>query len=111
MRPKDQRSKRTRDAAELARQCENSETFPNSADILNQIQQLQMQLEVLKNCQLPQQSSQIDPNIAAVLTTLMQSQKQLLERQINSPNVIQITSINDTENSIEIFQGNIVDNE
>ncbi|GBM14726.1 hypothetical protein AVEN_72002-1 [Araneus ventricosus] len=50
------------------------------------------------------------PNITAVLTTLMESQKQLLERQINSPNVKQITSTNDTANSIQTFQGNKMDN-
>ncbi|GBN72029.1 hypothetical protein AVEN_259401-1 [Araneus ventricosus] len=108
MLPKDKRSKT--DAAELARQYENSEAFPNSADLLNQIQELQMQFEVLKNRELPQPSSQIEPNIAAVLTTLIESQKQLLERQINSPNVIEITSTNDTANSIQIFLGNIMDN-
>ncbi|GBM00945.1 hypothetical protein AVEN_151398-1 [Araneus ventricosus] len=62
---KDKRSKRARDAAELTKQYEISETFPNSADLLNEIQQLQMQVEVLKNCELPQPSSKIDPNIAS----------------------------------------------
>ncbi|GBM79958.1 hypothetical protein AVEN_113372-1 [Araneus ventricosus] len=105
MPPKDKRSKRARDAAELAKEYEISETFPNSADLLNEIQQLQIQVEVLKNCQLPQPSSKIDPNIASVLTTLMVSQNQLLERQIITQNVIQITSTNDTANSVHIFQG------
>ncbi|GBM35633.1 hypothetical protein AVEN_244520-1 [Araneus ventricosus] len=104
-----QRNKRARDAAELAGQYENSERFQNSADLLNQIQQLQMQVEELKNRQIPQTSSEIDPNIAAVLNTSMEYHKQLLERQINPPNVIQIASTNDTANSIQIFHGNIMD--
>ncbi|GFU36357.1 uncharacterized protein NPIL_435421 [Nephila pilipes] len=53
--------------------------------------------------------SQIDPNIAAILSTLMKTQKQFLERQANS-NVIQITSTNDTANSIQIFKGEIIEN-
>ncbi|GBN27859.1 hypothetical protein AVEN_224226-1 [Araneus ventricosus] len=69
-----------------------------------------MQVEELKNLQIPQTSSQIEPNIAAVLNTLMESQEQLLERQINPPNAIQIASTNDAGNSIQIFQGNIMDN-
>ncbi|GBO10990.1 hypothetical protein AVEN_128763-1 [Araneus ventricosus] len=69
-----------------------------------------MQFEVLKNPELPQPSSQIYPNIAAVLTTLMESQKQLLDGQINSPNVIQITSTKSMANSVQIFQGNLMDN-
>ncbi|GBN47524.1 hypothetical protein AVEN_183473-1 [Araneus ventricosus] len=81
------RNKRARDAAKLVRQYENSETFHNSADLLNQNQQLQMQVEELKYLQIPQTSSAIDPNIATVLNTLMESQKQLLEHQINPPNV------------------------
>ncbi|GBN70327.1 hypothetical protein AVEN_232673-1 [Araneus ventricosus] len=40
----------------------------------------------------------------------MESQKQLLELQINPPNVIQITSTNDTAYSIQIFHRNIMDN-
>ncbi|GBM66948.1 hypothetical protein AVEN_57849-1 [Araneus ventricosus] len=105
MPPKDKRSKRARDAAELAKEYEISETFLNSAYLLNEIQQLQMQVEVLKNFQVTQPSSKIDPNIASVLTTLMESQNHLLERQIITPNIIQITSTNDMENSIQIFQG------
>ncbi|GBN80106.1 hypothetical protein AVEN_180041-1 [Araneus ventricosus] len=69
-----------------------------------------MQVEELQNRQIPQPSSQIDKNIAAVFHTLMDSQKQLLDCQINPPNVIQITSTNDTENSIQIFHRNIMDN-
>ncbi|GBL93104.1 hypothetical protein AVEN_216457-1 [Araneus ventricosus] len=107
---KDKRSKRTRDAAELSKQYEISEIFPSSADLLNEIPQQHLQVEVLKNRQLQQPFSQIDSNIAEVLNTLMESQKQFLERQINSPNVIQITSTNDTANSIKIFQGDTTDN-
>ncbi|GBM49289.1 hypothetical protein AVEN_23173-1 [Araneus ventricosus] len=69
-----------------------------------------MQVQELKNRHIPQPSSQIDPDIAAVLNTLMESQKQLLELQTNPPNVIQITSTNDTANSIQIVHGNITDN-
>ncbi|GBO00110.1 hypothetical protein AVEN_150719-1 [Araneus ventricosus] len=43
MPPKDKRSKRARNAAELAKQYEVSETFPNRADLLNEIQQLQIE--------------------------------------------------------------------
>ncbi|GBO02942.1 hypothetical protein AVEN_82183-1 [Araneus ventricosus] len=69
-----------------------------------------MQVEELKSRQIPQTSSQMEPNIAAVLNTLMESQEQLLERQINPPNAIQIASTNDAGNSTQIFQGNIMDN-
>ncbi|GBM84835.1 hypothetical protein AVEN_95664-1 [Araneus ventricosus] len=69
-----------------------------------------MQVKVLKIRQLSQPSSQFDPNIAAVLNTLMESQKRLLERQMNSPNVMRITSTNDKTNSNKIFRGNLMDN-
>ncbi|GBN30887.1 hypothetical protein AVEN_228693-1 [Araneus ventricosus] len=109
MPPKDKRSKRAKDAAELAKQYEISETFPNSTDLLNGIQQLQTPVEVLRNRQLSHPSSKIHPIIASVLTTIMESQKQLLERQKKWPNIIQITSTNDTSNSSQIFQGNIME--
>ncbi|XP_023243381.1 uncharacterized protein LOC111641443 [Centruroides sculpturatus] len=93
---------------------DDAKMIPDSAELLKQIQLLQKQVETLNNRnntpQIPAPTSQLDPNIAAVLTTLMESQKQLIERQINSPSTIQITSTNDTANSIPIFRGDMIDN-
>ncbi|KAF8792329.1 Retrovirus-related Pol polyprotein like [Argiope bruennichi] len=86
----------------------------DNAHLLTEIESLRKQVELLSI--LLQQSplpmpppSQIDPNIADILSTLMETQKQFLERQVN-PNVIQITSTNDTANSIQIFKGDIIEN-
>ncbi|GBN62185.1 hypothetical protein AVEN_30975-1 [Araneus ventricosus] len=103
------RNKRSRDSTELAGQYENPETFQNSTDIMNQIKQMRTQVEELKSRQIPQAPSQIVPNIAVVFNTLMESPKPLLQRQINPLSVIQITSTNDTANSIQICHGNIMD--
>lgn len=40
----------------------------------------------------------------------METQKQLLDKQVSQPNIIQITSTNDTANSISIFKGDAIDN-
>ncbi|GFT38835.1 uncharacterized protein NPIL_503521 [Nephila pilipes] len=83
-------------------------------NLLMEIKSLRKQVELLSNSAtqspLPMPPpSQIDPNIAAILSTLMETQKQFLEKQANS-NVIQITSTNDTANSIQIFKGEIIEN-
>ncbi|KAF8784273.1 hypothetical protein HNY73_009976 [Argiope bruennichi] len=80
------------------------EAISDNAHLLTEIESLRKQVELLNNSStqspLPMPPpSQIDPNIAAILSTLMETQKQFLERQVN-PNVIQITSTNDTANSI-----------
>ncbi|GFT35671.1 uncharacterized protein TNCV_2849611 [Trichonephila clavipes] len=79
-------------------------TFPDKTELLKEIESLRKQVELLSN-----RPPQIDPSIAAVLSTLIETQKQLLDRQTNQ-NVIQITSTNDTANSIQIFKGDIIDN-
>ncbi|GFS53856.1 uncharacterized protein NPIL_442191 [Nephila pilipes] len=90
------------------------EETPSDRNLLMEIESLRKQVELLSNSAtqspLPMPPpSQIDPNIAAILSTLMETQKQFLERQANS-NVIQITSTNDTANSIQIFKGEIIEN-
>ncbi|KAF8778276.1 Transposon Tf2-6 polyprotein like [Argiope bruennichi] len=90
------------------------EAISDNAHLLTEIESLRKQVELLSNSStqspLPMPPpSQIDPNIAAILSTLMETQKQFLERQVN-PNVIQITSTNDTANSIQIFKGDIIEN-
>ncbi|KAF8777585.1 hypothetical protein HNY73_014429 [Argiope bruennichi] len=89
------------------------EAISDNAHLLTEIESLRKQVELLSNSTqspLPMPApSQIDPNIAAILSTLMETQKQFLERQVN-PNVIQITSTNDTANSIQIFKGDIIEN-
>ncbi|GFS99057.1 uncharacterized protein NPIL_531381 [Nephila pilipes] len=92
----------------------NDEGTPSDRNLLMEIESLRKQVELLSNSAtqspLPMPPpSQIDPNIAAILSTLMETQKQFLERQANS-NVIQITSTNDTANSIQIFKGEIIEN-
>ncbi|GFU16436.1 hypothetical protein NPIL_602901 [Nephila pilipes] len=93
----------------LRMQYFNDEETPSDRNLLMEIESLRKQVELLSNSAtqslLPMPPpSQIDPNIAAILSTLMKTQKQFLERQANS-NVIQITSTNDTANSIQIFKG------
>ncbi|GFY03839.1 uncharacterized protein TNCV_1196191 [Trichonephila clavipes] len=80
-------------------------TFPDKTELLKEIESLRKLVELLSNRPPPQ----IDPSIAPVLSTLIETQKQLLDRQTNQ-NVIQITSTNDTANSIQIFKGDIIDN-
>ncbi|GFU37506.1 uncharacterized protein NPIL_597961 [Nephila pilipes] len=92
----------------------NDGETPSDRNLLMEIESLRKQVELLSNSAtqspLPMPPpSQIDPNIAAILSTLMETQKQFLERQANS-NVIQITSTNDTANSIQIFKGEIIEN-
>ncbi|GFS71724.1 uncharacterized protein NPIL_550271 [Nephila pilipes] len=98
----------------LRMQYFNDEETPSDRNLLMEIESLRKQVELLSNSatQSPLHMpppSQIDPNIAAILSTLMETQKQFLERQANS-NVIQITSTNDTANSIQIFKGEIIEN-
>ncbi|GFS34536.1 uncharacterized protein NPIL_466681, partial [Nephila pilipes] len=98
----------------LRMQYFNDEETPSDRNLLMEIESLRKQVELLSNSAtqspLPMSPpSQIDPNIAAILSTLMETQKQFLERQANS-NVIQITSTNDTANSIQIFKGEIIEN-
>ncbi|GFX28117.1 uncharacterized protein TNCV_424441 [Trichonephila clavipes] len=83
--------------------------FSDKIDLLKEIESLQKQVELLSNQPPQPPPPQIDPSIAAVLSTLIETQKQLLDRQTNQ-NVIQITSFNDTANSIQIFNGDIIDN-
>ncbi|GFS45867.1 uncharacterized protein NPIL_226541 [Nephila pilipes] len=97
----------------LRMQYFNDEETPSDRNLLMEIESLRKQVE-LSNSEtqspLPMPPpSQIDPNIAAILSTLMETQKQFLERQANSI-VIQITSTNDTANSIQIFKGEIIEN-
>ncbi|GFS54275.1 putative gypsy-29-i dr [Nephila pilipes] len=92
----------------------NDEETPSDRNLLMEIESLRKQVELLSNSAtqspLPMPPpSQIDPNIAAILSTLMETQKQFSERQANS-NVIQITPTNDTANSIQIFKGEIIEN-
>ncbi|GFU15457.1 uncharacterized protein NPIL_556161 [Nephila pilipes] len=98
----------------LRMQYFNDEETPSDGNLLMEIESLRKQVELLSNSStqspLPMPPpSQIDPNIAAILSTLMETEKQFLERQANS-NVIQITSTNDTVNSIQIFKGEIIEN-
>ncbi|GFT73892.1 uncharacterized protein NPIL_236301 [Nephila pilipes] len=98
----------------LRMQYFNDEETPSDRNLLMEIESLRKQVELLSNSatQSPfpmPPPSQIDPNIAAILSTLMETQKQFLERQANSI-VIQITSTNDTANSIQIFKGEIIEN-
>ncbi|GFQ67458.1 hypothetical protein TNCT_657291 [Trichonephila clavata] len=74
-------------------------TFSDKIELSKEIESLQKQVELLSNRSSKPPSPQIDPNIAAVLSTLIETQKQLLDRQTNQ-NVIKITSTNDTANSI-----------
>ncbi|GFT93338.1 uncharacterized protein TNCV_1483811 [Trichonephila clavipes] len=78
--------------------------FSDKTELLKEIESLRKHVEFLGN-----RHPQIDPSIAAVLSTLIETQKQLLDRQTNQ-NGIQITSTNDTANSIQIFKGDIIDN-
>ncbi|GFU12047.1 uncharacterized protein NPIL_180321 [Nephila pilipes] len=98
----------------LRMQYFNDEETPSDRNLLMEIESLRKQVELLSNSatQSPLSMpppSQIDPNIAAILSTLMETQKQFLEKQANS-NVIQITSTKDTANSIQIFKGEIIEN-
>ncbi|GFU42418.1 uncharacterized protein NPIL_97831 [Nephila pilipes] len=98
----------------LRMQYFNDEETPTDRNLLMEIESLRKQVERLSNSAtqspLPMPPpSQIDPNIAAILSTLMETQKQFLERQANS-NVIHITSTNDTAYSIQIFKGEIIEN-
>ncbi|GFS78005.1 uncharacterized protein NPIL_18131, partial [Nephila pilipes] len=98
----------------LRMQYFNDEETPSDRNLLMEIESLRKQVERLSNSatqsSLPMPPpSQIDPNIAAILSTLMETQKQFLERQANS-NVIQITSTNYNANSIKIFKGEIIKN-
>ncbi|GFS97393.1 uncharacterized protein NPIL_366981 [Nephila pilipes] len=98
----------------LRTQYFNDEETPSDRNLLMEIESLRKQVELLSNSAtqspLPMPPpSQIHPNIAAILSTLIETQKQFLERQANS-NVIQITSTNDTANSIQIFKGEIIEN-
>ncbi|GFT12484.1 uncharacterized protein NPIL_470101 [Nephila pilipes] len=98
----------------LRMQYFNDEETSSDRNLLMEIESLRKQVELLSNSAtqslLPMPPpSQTDPNIAAILSTLMKTQKQFLERQANS-NVIQITSTNDTANSIQIFKGEIIEN-
>ncbi|GFY34952.1 uncharacterized protein TNCV_155251 [Trichonephila clavipes] len=87
----------------------NDGTFPDKTELLKEIESLRKQVELLSNRLRQPPPPQIDPSIAAVLATLIEIQKQLLDRQTNQ-NVIQITSTNDTANLIQIFKGDIIDN-
>ncbi|GFV13323.1 uncharacterized protein TNCV_3656431 [Trichonephila clavipes] len=80
----------------------------DSEKLLKEIKSLRKQVELLSNRPPQPPPPQIDPSIAAVCSTLIEAQKQLLDRQTNQ-NVIQITSTNDTANSIQIFKGDIID--
>ncbi|GFT37453.1 uncharacterized protein NPIL_251931 [Nephila pilipes] len=98
----------------LRMQYFNDEETPSDRNLLMEIESLRKQVELLSNSAtqspLPMPPpSQIDPNIAAILSTLIETQKLFLEKQANS-NVIQITSTNDTANSIQIFKGEIIEN-
>ncbi|GFV28646.1 uncharacterized protein TNCV_3985961 [Trichonephila clavipes] len=95
----------------LRMQSQNNDdgTFPDKTELLKEIESLRKQVEFLSNRPPQPPPPQIDPSIAAVLSTLIETQKQLLDRQTNQ-NVIQITSTNDTANSIQIFKGDIIDN-
>ncbi|GFT68727.1 uncharacterized protein NPIL_142441 [Nephila pilipes] len=91
------------------------ETIPDKTELLNKIEKLRKEVELLSNhfyTSPPSTSTptQIDPNITTILTTMMESQKLLLDKHLNTPNVIQITSTNDTANSIQIFKGYAFDN-
>ncbi|GFU10470.1 uncharacterized protein TNCV_12691 [Trichonephila clavipes] len=83
--------------------------FSDKTELFKEIESLRKQVELLSNRPPQPPPPQIDPMIAAVLSTLIETQKQLLDRQTNQ-NVIQITSTNDTANSIQIFKGDIIDN-
>ncbi|GFW65823.1 uncharacterized protein TNCV_586491 [Trichonephila clavipes] len=87
---------------------------PTIADLKNELRFRKLsingnKIELLSNRPPQPPPPQIDPSIAAILSTLIETQKQLLDRQTNQ-NVIQITSTNDTANSIQIFKGDIIDN-
>ncbi|GFW21967.1 hypothetical protein TNCV_4822491 [Trichonephila clavipes] len=75
----------------------NDGIFPDKTELLKEIESLRKQVELLSNRSPQLPPPQIDPSIAAVLFTLIETQKQLLDRQTNQ-NVIQITSTNDTAN-------------
>ncbi|GFQ87082.1 uncharacterized protein TNCT_173651 [Trichonephila clavata] len=79
-------------------------SFSDETELLKEIQSLRKTSGTLGN-----PPSQINPSIAVVLCTLIEMQKQLLDRQINQ-NVIKMASTNYTANSIQIFKGNIIDN-
>ncbi|GFS53423.1 uncharacterized protein NPIL_44281 [Nephila pilipes] len=91
------------------------ETIPDKTELLNEIEKLRKEAELLSNRSYTSPPStstpaQIDPNITAILTTMIEIQKLLLNKHLNTPNVIQITSTNDTANSIQIFKGDSIDN-
>ncbi|GFV64677.1 uncharacterized protein TNCV_4475771 [Trichonephila clavipes] len=93
---------------------DDEDTLFDNSQLLTEIESLRKQVELLSNSSkkppLPMPPpSQIDRNIAAILSTIMETQKQFLERQVN-PNMIQILSTNDTANSIQIFKGDIIEN-
>ncbi|GFS86056.1 uncharacterized protein TNCV_1583061 [Trichonephila clavipes] len=83
--------------------------FSDETELLKEIESLRKQVELLSNRPPQPPPSQIDPSIVVVLSTLIETQKQLMDRQTNQ-NVIQITSTNDTANPIQIFKGDIIDN-
>ncbi|GFS29136.1 hypothetical protein NPIL_655501 [Nephila pilipes] len=76
----------------LRMQYFNDEETPSDRNLLMEIKSLQKHVELLSNSvtqsPLPMPPpSQIDPNIAAILSTLMETQKQFLERQANSNHI------------------------
>ncbi|GFR24706.1 hypothetical protein TNCT_504011 [Trichonephila clavata] len=83
-------------------------SFSDETELLKEIQSLLKQVKLLSNHSPPPPPPQIYPSIAAVLSTLIKTQKQLLDRQINQ-NVNRITSTNDTANSIQIFIRDIIE--
>ncbi|GFT68867.1 uncharacterized protein NPIL_617761 [Nephila pilipes] len=99
-------------------QLQTNETFdeaiPDKTELLNEIEKLK-EVELLSNRSYTSPPStstpaQIDLNITTILTTMMETQKLLLDKHLNTPNVIQITSNNDTANSIQIFKGDAIEN-
>ncbi|GFU47400.1 hypothetical protein NPIL_82461 [Nephila pilipes] len=92
-----------------------NETLPDETELFNEIETLRKQVELLSNCSYislppPFPPSQIDPSITTILAKLMESQKLVLYKHLNTSNVIQITSTNETANSIQMFKGEVIDN-
>ncbi|GFU17642.1 hypothetical protein NPIL_382801 [Nephila pilipes] len=72
------------------------ETIPDKTELLNEMEKLRKEVELLSNRSFTSPPStstpaQIDPNITTILTTMMETQRLLLDKHLNTPNVIQIT--------------------
>ncbi|GFW53668.1 hypothetical protein TNCV_4815691 [Trichonephila clavipes] len=64
-------------------QKNNDVIFPGKTELLKEIEYLRKQVELFSNRPPQPPPPQIDPSIAAVLSTLIETQKQLLDGQSN----------------------------